>query len=154
MSPITRTTEKTPVGWRLMLKTRISPEGCWLWTGYLDPGGYARVTIDDVRTVAHRVSWEYFVGPIPEGLTIDHRCRQRSCINPYHLEVVSLRDNILRGNATGAVNARKTQCSKGHPLSGPNLYTTPQGRRICRVCRRVNARRRMRAWRAKPKATP
>jgi hypothetical protein len=74
------------------------------------------------------------VGPIPEGLTIDHLCRVRHCVNPAHLEAVSERVNILRGNGAGARNARKTHCVKGHAFTPDNLYRDYQGYRRCRRC--------------------
>lgn len=86
------------------------------------------------------MSHELHKGPIPEGLVIDHLCRNRGCVNPDHLEAVTQRENILRGEGLAAANARKTHCPKGHPYSGENLYVVPSsGRRQCRIC--ADARR-------------
>lgn len=84
----------------------------------------------------HRLAWEEVRGPIPAGLVIDHLCRNRACYRIDHLEVVTQRENILRGEGATAVHARKTQCPQGHPYSGPNLYVEPStGKRRCRTCR-------------------
>jgi hypothetical protein len=84
---------------------------------------------------AHRLAYELFVGPIPEGQTIDHLCRNRPCVNPGHLEVVDMRTNLLRGSSPTAQNARKTHCKHGHEFT-PENTALKQGRyRICRTCR-------------------
>lgn len=123
--------------WRFVDKT----DGCWLWVG-TDNGKYGTLglSIDGTRTslYAHRLSYEMHVGPIPEGLTIDHLCRVPLCVNPDHLEAVTQRENSLRGTGVSAVNARKTHCPKGHPLDG--LRTS--GRRYCKTCARESMARR------------
>lgn len=109
--------------------------GCWNWTGYRNWGGYG-LFWDGVRKVSsHRWSYETFVGPIPDGMTIDHICRNTSCVNPDHLRVMSAYDNWLISESLTANNLRKTVCSNGHEFSGSNLVV--QGnRRRCRECRR------------------
>src|ERR1019366_4519713 len=84
--------------------------GCWLWTGGLNRGGYGQFMTPPC-TVAHRVAYELFVGPIPEGLQLDHLCRVRSCVNPQHLEPVSQQENIRRGlgGMNGAIAAGAKQ---------------------------------------------
>jgi hypothetical protein len=104
----------------------ISPEpnsGCWLWTGALRDG-YGSYTSYDAGRVpmrktsnAHRVVYEEFVGPIPAGLQLDHKCRVRCCVNPDHLEPVTQRENILRGEGVAAVRAKQMTCKRGHPLA-------------------------------------
>lgn len=110
---------------------------CWIWAGRLDPQGYGRHSWD----LAHRVAYERFMGPIPDGLTLDHLCRTPACVNPWHLEPVTLRENLLRGDTFQARNAAKTHCKRGHPFDEENTYITPAGWRSCRSCRREHHRR-------------
>ncbi len=120
-------------------------ESCWLWTASINPEGYGKFWVAGKgRLRAHRVAYELVVGPIPEGLQIDHLCRVRHCVNPSHLEPVTHRENLLRGIGIPAVNAKKTHCLRGHPFSGDNLYIEPKGGRRCRECRRAVDRRRPR----------
>lgn len=121
---------------RFWAKVTIT-DSCWLWHRP-DAYGYGAFTIRRGMIVkAHRFAYELFVGPIPDGLDLDHLCRVRHCVNPAHLEPVTRRENALRGVGPTAVNARKSHCIHGHPL------TEGQGRRICRTC---NAERN-KAWR-------
>jgi hypothetical protein len=101
--------------------------------GYLRPGGR--------QVYAHRFAFEALVGPIPEGLSLDHLCRVTWCVFPGHLDPVEHRTNVLRGVGPTAVNARKTHCKRGHPLSGDNLYVQPRGYRNCRTCKQAQQRR-------------
>jgi len=112
-------------------------EGCWNWNGWLTLDGYGQCRAPrGSKQMAHRVAYEMFVGPIPVGLVIDHLCRNRSCVNPAHLEAVTQRENLARGiNA----NAVKTHCKRGHEYSKGNTYTYPDGRRDCRTCRQAQA---------------
>jgi hypothetical protein len=89
---------------RLVVSYQVAVTGCWLWTPQPDANGYGRISINDRVQYAHRVSWETFIGPIPEGLTIDHLCRVRRCINPAHLEPVTLAENVRR-----EMSARRSQ---------------------------------------------
>lgn len=123
---------------------------CWIWTGFCNPRGYGTIHFvgadggPKTTRLIHRAVYELLVGPIPEGLTLDHLCRVRNCINPAHLEPVSNRTNILRGVGLSAQNARKTHCVRGHPLWGENLIIYDHRR--CRICtlenQRVNRRKR------------
>ena len=115
---------------------RIEPSGCWRWLGHIALNGYGRINMK----MAHRFVYERLVGPIPSGLTLDHLCRNRDCVNPDHLEPVTSAVNTMRGDAPPAINARKVICHMGHPLSGDNLYRKPNGRRRCRTCAREYAR--------------
>jgi hypothetical protein len=117
-------------------KVRALPNGCWLWTGRIDRDGYGRIG----GKLAHRVGYERLIGPIPDGLTIDHLCRNRPCVYPAHLEPVSQRVNTLRGVSPSAVNARKTHCSAGHGFDERNTYLHSR-RRACRQCNSEAARR-------------
>ena len=105
------------------------PGGCWLWTAGKNEKGYGTFSLDGEKRKAHRVAYEQYVGPIPDGLEIDHLCRHRGCVNPAHLEAVTHAENMARG-----ANAMKTHCARGHEYAGDNVYRTPDGRRDCRVC--------------------
>lgn len=107
-----------------------------MWKGTTLKGGYGQIKVNGKRLMAHRFFYELLKEPIPEGLTLDHLCRVTACVNPAHLEPVTGRENSLRGTNPCALNARKTQCKNGHPLSGVNLYIKPIGSRICRTCSR------------------
>lgn len=108
---------------------------CWLWTACKNGDGYGQFALAGMRG-AHRVSYEWAKGAIPEGLEIDHLCRIRHCVNPEHLEAVTHRENTLRGDTVAATSAAKTHCPKGHPLSGDNLANLRDGTRRCLTCNR------------------
>lgn len=133
---------------RFWANVTVAPSGCWLWTGYTDPHGYGRINMvrNGLRRpfLAHRVAFEDLVGPI-EDETLDHLCRVRNCVNPEHVEPISLVGNILRGESEPARNRRKTACKAGHKLTGDNVYWRKDrpGHRHCKTCsRESNARRR------------
>lgn len=109
-------------------------ESCWLWNGARTTQGYGRFNVSRGPVPAHRWSYEFCVGQIPEGLTIDHLCRVRYCVNPDHLEPVTIRTNILRGEGIAGRNSRKTRCLDDHPFSPENTYVRPRGSRVCRIC--------------------
>ena len=116
---------------------------CWLWTASTI-GGYGAIYAGErlgKNLLAHRVAYEMLVGPIPEGLYLDHLCRVTLCVNPNHLEPVTQRENVLRGESFMAKRARQTECLLGHPLSGANLYTYPNGNRRCKICRNESLKR-------------
>lgn len=118
--------------------------GCWNWIGYVMPNGYGYYKKD----YAHRLVYEALAGFIEKSMQIDHLCRNRRCCNPRHLEEVTARDNLLRSPITVAsINAAKTHCPKGHPLSGDNLLIRRKqgGRYLTRACREChNCRQRKR----------
>lgn len=117
-------------------------EACWEWTASLHPSGYGQFMYVGHRPrAAHRVAYEWLRGPIPEGLVLDHLCRNRTCVNPDHLEPVTHRENILRGVGASARNVVKTRCDQGHPFDKANTYIDQRGRRTCRTCRREGLRR-------------
>jgi len=109
--------------------------GCWLWTACKNRDGYGIFQMAGRPQKAHRVSYEMHVGPIPEGLQLDHLCRNRGCVNPDHLEPVTTQENTRRGNV-GKNHADKTHCPQGHKYAGDNLYIDPRGKRQCKTCRR------------------
>lgn len=111
-------------------------EACWLWSASRNQDGYGLFSIEGRHNVAHRVAYEWLIGPIPTGLQLDHLCRVRNCVNPEHLEPVTCRENVLRGEGLAAINARLTHCSKGHPYVGENLIPKAGGGRRCRACKR------------------
>lgn len=119
---------------RLLARRTIDDNGCWVISGADKAHRYPRMFVGDRRTVAtHRWSYEHFVGPVPPGLVLDHLCRNTSCANPEHLEPVTPRENTLRGFGPTAVNAAKTHCDRGHPLT--NAYVIPStGSRQCLEC--------------------
>jgi len=88
--------------------------GCWHWVGALQPNGYGRVKVGGRALMAHRAVYEAVCGPIPDGLQLDHLCRNRGCVNPAHLEPVTQLENTLRGNSAGAICRRTGRCLKGH----------------------------------------
>jgi hypothetical protein len=115
---------------------------CWNWLASDNGNGYGRFYIGggkkNAKTdYAHRVSYILSVGNIPEKLEIDHLCKNRRCVNPNHLEVVTRKENNLRSDSLSAQRAKQTTCKRGHPLSGNNLYEAG-GRRLCRTCREEN----------------
>ena len=107
---------------------------CWVWTGTLSHG-YGSLWIPGrIHVFAHRYAYELLVGPIPKGLQIDHRCRNLVCVNPDHLEVVTISENVMRGQGFAARHARKTRCKRGHPFDEANTYLVKGGGRTCRRC--------------------
>jgi hypothetical protein len=104
--------------------------GCWEWQGSLNIGGYGQFYFNRKNHPAHRVSYELHIGPFPAGLVTDHLCRNRKCVNPTHLEAVSLKENTLRGISFSALNAKKTNCS----MCGGPYSVNGRGYRFCRPC--------------------
>lgn len=120
--------------WRCVDKT----ETCWLWQGEMGPGGYGRILDSSTRKhyMAHRYSYELHVGPVPEELCLDHLCRVRNCVRPDHLEAVTMRENVMRGETPARRNYEKTACIHGHPYDETNTSFGTNGRRYCRQCRK------------------
>ena len=109
--------------------------GCHEWTAYIDRDGYGHIN-DGIHAsaIAHRTAYEFSHSKIPAGLSIDHLCRNRKCVNPEHLEAVSMRINVLRGNTLPAKNYLKTACNRGHLFDRKNTHINTRGQRVCRAC--------------------
>lgn len=119
------------------------PDSCWEWAGCHNHKGYSHFSLEGGRTVgAHRYSYELVIGPIPEGLQLDHLCRNRGCVNPAHLEPVTNQENSRRGDV-GGWQRRLTHCKHGHPFTPENTFVPKSSaRRVCKVCERLRHRRR------------
>jgi len=119
-----------------MRKVDIHTGGCWEWRAAVDKDGYGTFWLINQTRRAHRISYEGLVGPIPEGLELDHLCRNHGCVNPKHLEAVTTKVNQHRGFGVSGLNARKTHCPRGHALKGSNLksFDLKKGERSCRTC--------------------
>jgi len=127
------------------LWTKVSRTGnvceCWLWTGAITSAGYGSIYAGNRRVAsAHRVTYEETFGPIPAGLQIDHLCRDRRCVNPWHLEPVTASENISRSPLRFDKYRSRTTCKNGHRIGPGDTYITPQGHRKCRACGRSNDR--------------
>jgi hypothetical protein len=115
---------------RLERSTRLDENGCWVWTASLSHDGYGQFCFRRRMRRVHRVTYELFKGPIPDGLVIDHLCRNLRCVNPEHLEAVTHKENTARG-----LSAPRKQCPHGHPYNEENTYIERStGRRRCRTC--------------------
>ena len=134
---------------RLWRNSHRIENGCIIWDGPLTPKGYGQLHVQGQNWRAHRLAYTVNKGPIPKGLTIDHLCRTRSCINPHHLDPVTQLENVRRG-----LNGRsKTHCPKKHPYSGDNLIKR-NGHRECRSCRNKAKLKRWHANKADASVTP
>ena len=111
-----------------------TPGGCWRWTAARVQDGYGQFKFNGRMVGSHRFAYEQYVGPIPEGLQIDHLCRNRWCVNPLHLEPVTQRENILRGHSPAGLRARASKCQRGHAFDSVNTYYDKGGYRHCRRC--------------------
>jgi hypothetical protein len=130
---------------RFWAKVQEDESGCWLWQASVGSHGYGQFNCRGrgfQQRLAHRLAYELLVGLILEGLTLDHLCRVRRCINPDHLEPVTLAENKRRGMSPSAVNARKTHCKRGHALTSDNLVLRSRPGRECLICARNRHRTR------------
>lgn len=132
-----RSIRHLPVAERLEHMTaRCTVTGCWWWYGTVAPDGYGTIGVNYGLRRAHRVWYELVRGPIPQGMVLDHLCRNRSCVNPDHLEPVTTRENIVRGTGPSAENAKRDKCIKGHN----DWRIRTNGSRACRECDRMRSR--------------
>jgi len=124
------------------------PGGCWVWLGYKDKDGYGETTIREIgkpkrKGRFHRIFYETKYGIIPPHFQIDHLCRNRACVNPLHMEIVTVQENVRRGYSPSAINSRKTHCKAGHEFNTINTLFGKKGnknQRICRVCGKLRMR--------------
>lgn len=127
---------------RLFAHRDIDAEtGCWNWTGSRVALGYGQISIGGRLKGVHRAAYEALRGAVPDGLVLDHLCRNPSCFNPDHLEPVSHRTNVLRGVSPLAAAARATHCKRGHAFDEENTRVTRTGTRKCRACDRARVKR-------------
>lgn len=125
----------------LLNRVEVRPDGCWIWTRAKTDQGYGSFAMAGRTYRAHRWFYEHFIGPVPEGLHLDHLCRNRACCNPGHLEPVTSRENTLRSPiAITALKARQTHCIHGHEFTPENTRRVGN-QRFCRTCSREEGRR-------------
>ena len=124
---------KTSLKEKVLENTKVNGD-CWEWQGAL-AHGYGRIKNGETTLAVHRIIYEALIGIIPSGLVLDHLCRNRKCVNPTHLELVSIGENVLRGIGISAMNAKKTHCIKGHEFTEDNIYSK-RGKRECRQCKK------------------
>lgn len=135
--------EAEPRFWAKTHKTR----SCWQWTGSTSWNGYGQFRVGGKRAWAHRYAYELLVGPILDGLFVDHLCRVRRCVNPAHMDLVTNGVNVLRGEGVTAVNATKRECLRGHRFTKANTRHRHNGWRVCLTCQREIDREWRRQWR-------
>ena len=104
---------------------------CWKSRLGVNNYGYTQITINHKGKMVHRLMYQMLIGKIPKGLTLDHLCRNRWCVNPYHLEIVTIKENVLRGESFSAKKARQTKCSRGHEF---DKGRASNGHRRCMKC--------------------
>ena len=132
---------------RFWSKVQVNADtGCWEWTAATNPAGYGKLRMSKPRRLehAHRLAYETLVHPIRNGLHCDHLCRVRHCVNPAHIEPVTMRENLVRGKpgqeVCAALQRNKTHCPRGHAYSSENT-SVRRGSRTCRTCAKVASRR-------------
>ena len=128
---------------RFNQKHKEVKSGCWEWTACLSPQGYGQFWDGNTYCLAHRFSYEIKNGKIPKGLVIDHLCRNPCCVNPEHLECVTMAENTRRGALHDVIREKhrmQTHCMRGHPLDGDNLSTKRNGHRGCKKCQKMKAK--------------
>lgn len=128
---------------RVMKNTSEGQGGCWNWTGHILPNGYGKTHIEGKVWLVHRLTYTKVIGGIPPQLQIDHLCRNRACCNPWHLEAVTLQENLRRGKSHTHLRDR-THCKHGHEYTPQNTHVDKRGHRNCRACHNMQERGRKR----------
>jgi HNH endonuclease len=122
---------------RLRQSIKKAGGGCWVWTGSVRSTGYGQIRWSGKNVLTHRLVYQITQGSIPDGLVLDHLCREPLCCNPTHLEPVTDHENVVvRGTGPSAVNAVKTHCPSGHEYTPVNTWVGKKGQRHCRACHR------------------
>ena len=144
------TRRRTPATVRFWAKVAQNGE-CWQWTAAVLSSGYGYFGVGDGKSIlAHRFAYQHLVGPIPDGLVIDHLCRNRACVNPYHLEPVPQKINVERGDCNG--RTPQPTCYRGHEFTPDNTEIRKGGGRRCVTCRRARENDYKRRRRAEARA--
>ena len=136
------TVTDTPLPDKVKARITLAPNGCWEWNGPLTSAGYPkinRIVAGRREHFAHRFVYVVLVGPIPQGLEIDHRCYNRRRVNPTHLEAVSHAENAARGHWHEIDTPKRASCRNGHAWTEKSTYRRTDGRRECLICRRARA---------------
>lgn len=143
---------KHPILIRFWEKVSVTPNGCWEWSASTNAeNGYGMFWNGERTQVAHRFLYETIIGSVPVGFELDHLCRNKRCVNPTHLDIVTRSQNTARGLGPSLAREHqlaKTHCPQGHPYNTENTYVRPNGSRICRICSNESHKR----WRQKCKA--
>lgn len=124
---------------KILATSAPTESGCWEWRLGRDRYGYGRLKVGGRMKIAHPLAYEVLVGEIPSGMVVDHKCRNRGCVNPAHLRLLTPGENTLIGTSFSAENRRKTRCPSGHPYHGTNTIRVNGNGRACRACRRIHA---------------
>ncbi len=135
---------------RILEKCSVDDDGCLIFGGFRNNNGYGQISNHPIshQAYTHRVMYQRFVGPIPDGLSLDHLCRNRACCNPSHLEPVTHRENMLRSRTPGILTYLENRCRRGHDMA--DAYVRRNGNRMCRSC--IHLRERQRRLRKKQAA--
>lgn len=124
--------------WSKVDRQGDDPDACWLWRGCTQAPGYGRFRVEPATVYAHRYAYEQMVGPIPDGMVLDHLCRVPACVNPLHLEPVTQAENVRRGSKNGMQS--RTHCANGHPFDAANTIADGRSGRVCRACKNDRSR--------------